>query len=289
MIAMDVVDIIRHRQSLVDRELDAASRRERLKSRLKEIYEAQGIAVTDAAIEAGIDALEQQRFNYTPADSGIAVWLARLYVSRGRWGRPVGLMTAVAAIVLSVWYFTETLPNQQLRAELPLAVDSTLASIVERAEDQTAIAQARELSDGVRSALDADELSEARAMYGDMLDLLQRLDAEYTVRVVSRADELSGVWRVPDINQDARNYYLIVEAVAPSGRILDVPITSEEDGVTRIVDKWGIRVSQETFAAVAEDKRDDGIIESNVIGTKRPGKLTPDYRVPTEGGAITEW
>ena len=61
MLAMDVVDTIRHRQLIVERELDAAGRRERLIERLREIYTAQGIEVTDAALAAGVDALEQQQ------------------------------------------------------------------------------------------------------------------------------------------------------------------------------------------------------------------------------------
>ena len=72
MVAMDVVDTIRHRQLIVERELDAEGRRQRLIQRLRDIYTAQGIEVTDAALEAGVEALEQERFAYTPAPGGFA-------------------------------------------------------------------------------------------------------------------------------------------------------------------------------------------------------------------------
>ena len=40
---------------------------------------------------------------------------------------------------------------------------------------------------------------------------------------------------------------------------------------------------------VAADKRDDGIIQNNRLGRKERGYLTPNYSVPTTGGAITSW
>jgi hypothetical protein len=55
------------------------------------------------------------------------------------------------------------------------------------------------------------------------------------------------------------------------------------------VSLWGLRVDEETFQRVAADKRDDGIIEQAVVGTKRRGELDPDYSVATTGAAITEW
>jgi hypothetical protein len=115
------------------------------------------------------------------------------------------------------------------------------------------------------------------------------LNLEYELRVVSRPGEQSGVWREPQVNRAARNYYLVVEAIAPSGEPLRLPITSEEDGRTRGVRAWGLRVDEATYNRVAADKRDDGIIQDNVVGRKRRGALEREYSVPTTGAAITEW
>ena len=108
-------------------------------------------------------------------------------------------------------------------------------------------------------------------------------------RIVSRPGEQSGVWRVPDDNPRARNHYLIVEAIAPDGRALQLPITSEEDGRTRAVRQWGLRVDEQTYNRVAADKQDDGIIQDNIVGAKSRGELDVEYTVPTTGAAITEW
>lgn len=289
MVAMDVVDTMRHRQLLVDRELNADVRRAKLKERLREIYEAQGIEVSDEALEAGIAALEEERFSYTPVEGGFSVWLAKLYVMRARWGRRLGLLATFAAIVLAVWFVAVGLPAQRLRAELPAEIANAYSRIVASADDDAAVSQARELNAAAQAALAATDYDAARDVRDRMRELLQHVSETYDVRIVAGPDELSGVWRVPDINESARNYYLIVEAVAPSGAILRVPIHNEEDGQTRVVEKWGVRVSEQTFEAVAADKRDDGIIQDNIIGMKPSGKLTPDYRVPTSGGTITQW
>ena len=119
--------------------------------------------------------------------------------------------------------------------------------------------------------------------------LADDLRRAYTVRIVSRPGEYSGVFRVPENNPDGRNYYLIVEAIDANGAPVTVEISSEEDQQTKRVSKWGVRVSESVFNAVADDKADDQIIQNAVIGEKRRGMLEPDYRIPVLGGRILEW
>jgi hypothetical protein len=59
--------------------------------------------------------------------------------------------------------------------------------------------------------------------------------------------------------------------------------------VTETVSKFGVRVPQNVWEAVAQDKRDDGIVQRNRLGVKRRGVLAVDYLMPFEGGFITEW
>ena len=94
---------------------------------------------------------------------------------------------------------------------------------------------------------------------------------------------------MPDVNPDARNYYLIVEGVDDRGAVVTRRVRNEEDGQIYQVRKWGIRVDEATFEAVAADKRDDGIIQDFVVGMKEAGMLEPAYKIPTGGGTITEW
>ncbi len=107
--------------------------------------------------------------------------------------------------------------------------------------------------------------------------------------IVSRPGERSGVFRVPDANTGARNYYLVVEALDPAGKPVALPVTSEEDGKTETVTKWAVRVPKTTYDAVARDKGDDGIVQNNILADKPRGMLAPDYRMRVSGGAILSW
>lgn len=289
MVAMDVVDTIRHRQLIVERELDAAGRRERLIERLHEIYTAQGIEVTDAALAAGVDALEQERFAYTPSAGGVSTAFARIYVRRDRWLRPLLVLLAIGLLVWLAWFFTVQQPRNHFEQELPQLIAATHARIVAVSESETATSRANELLASAERDIRAAAFDEADDVHDDLEALLRELELAFELRVVSRPNEYSGVWRVPDVNTDARNYYLIVEAVDAGGNVLRREVRNEEDGRVYEVKKWGIRVDQATFDAVAADKRDDGIIEDYVLGAKTAGKLEPDYRVPTTGATITEW
>ncbi len=50
MLAMDVVDTLRHNERLVERELSTEDREQALLKRLREIYTAQGIEVSYAVL-----------------------------------------------------------------------------------------------------------------------------------------------------------------------------------------------------------------------------------------------
>jgi len=97
------------------------------------------------------------------------------------------------------------------------------------------------------------------------------------------------VWRVPEDNPAALNYYLIVEAVAADGSTLRLPIENEESGDIEEVTRFGLRVDETTFNRFRADKEDDGIIQNNIVAEKARGELEREYRIETTGAAITEW
>ena len=106
---------------------------------------------------------------------------------------------------------------------------------------------------------------------------------------MSRPGVRSGTTRIPDENRFAENFYVIVEAITPDGRALTLPITSEEDGRTRRVALWGLRVDEAVYESVRADKQNDGIVNDAVVGAKVRGVLEPEYTISTTGAAITEW
>jgi hypothetical protein len=103
---------------------------------------------------------------------------------------------------------------------------------------------------------------------------------------VTIVNEDPGLFRIPNANEAGRNYYLIVEAIGEDGRPIRRSITSEEDQTTERVTRWGVRVPENVYNAVATDARDDGIVQNKLVGTKERGELTIDWTMPVLGGFI---
>lgn len=289
MVAMDVVDTLRHREKLVARELDTEGRRERLIDHLRDIYAAQGIEVTDAVLREGVQALEEDRFSYTPPEKSFSSLLARLYVKRGSWSKPFLILLILCLAAWSVYHFTMVRPESIRQTQLPVAIEKSFKEVSSVSRDKGATAQASTLLASAQTAIENGRYDEAEAMHSQLKQLLSQLKSSYRLRVVAEPNKKSGVWRIPDINSNARNYYLIVQAIDDSGKVLTMPITSEENGKTSKVTSWGLRVDEHIFDLVAADKRDDGIIQKNIVGTKERGQLKPSYTIATTGSAITEW
>jgi hypothetical protein len=289
MLAMDVVDTLRHRELVLTRELEVDDRDHQLLERLREIYTGQGIVVTDEVLAQGVRALREDRFVYSGPAPGFGRSLATLYVTRGRWGKWVSGVAAVLIVSALAFQFLVRGPELRAIEELPADLQITYQSIIATTDDAGALGDARGLIAAGEAAVEGRDFDDARAALGDLRGLNARLEQQYELRVVSRPGEQSGVWRIPDVNTGAQNFYLIVEAIAPNGAALTLPIRSEEDGETRRVSRWGLRVDEETFQRVAADKGDDGIIQQAVLGAKRRGELDPQYSVATTGAAITDW
>jgi len=297
MLAMDVVDTLRHRQDLVERELAGEAREKQLIDRLRDIYHQQGIEVTDEVLREGVKALAESRFAYAPPKPSLSTTLARLYVSRKRWG-PLTLAVVLVLVVGLGAYFLAWQPYQAAQAEqarielnetLPKQFDALYQTIYEETKVQQAVTQADTLRTRGKALASEGNRSGAMQVVTELTALRDQLRAEYTLKIFSKEGERSAFWRVPDKNPDATNYYLVVQAIGPDGKPLAMPISNEETGKTETVDIWGARVPESTYRAVENDKRDDGIIERSTLGLKEYGFLDPDYLMPVMGGAVTKW
>jgi len=297
MMAMDVVDTLRHAEKLVERELSSDERARQLKERLRQIYTSQGLEVSDRILDEGVAALEDERFVYDPPDIGASRWLAMLWIRRKSWGKMAAIGLVVLAVAGAGYYFGVKRPAERQLAEqteaLAVGLPREFAAELERIEAVSQVDRANEVAERLvaegMAAAKAGDLDAARGKAGQLGALRQMLEQEYVIRIVGRPGQQSGVFRIPDANPNARNYYLIVEAIDAGGRPVKVQVTSEEQGKTGMVDTWGMRVSDSEFARVRADKQDDGIIQNNRVGVKRRGYLQPEYAIPVQGGMILEW
>lgn len=359
MLAMDIVDTLRHDMRIAERELDDGKRRADMKKRLGEIYASQGISVPDDMLEEGVRALEQDRFTYKSRATGLQAGLARLYVKRGKLGLALGVLLLAGAVGWAGWYFglerprlareaavaaelarggerlaaalaeiTTLTPSPALReraealaadgraataagdqaalaraldglgaitaeakqlAALPARIDTALAAIRAETVDDSALTSAAALDGEAKRALAAFDGTAASGAAGKLEALLALLRQSYEIRIVQADEVPSGVWRIPEVNPTARNYYLIVEAVGPDGAAIAMPVTSEESRKTSTVKRWGVRVGQDIFDAARRDKSDDGIIQNDRVAEKKRGMSAPEWAIPAPPGAITEW
>jgi len=289
MVAMDAIDELRYEEKKMGKVLDEEGRRTRLKKRLKEIYAASGIEVTDAMLDAGIEALEKERFSYEPPRKTFSWYLARLYVARDAWLKPVLGAAAAVIVGFGAYYAVAVYPARKMLQTLPPSLERTVSAIAEESKEPSAKAQAQRLYEEAKQALASGDTEKAQAKLEYLKALEAQLNRHYRIRIVQRRGEPSGIWRVPQDNPRAKNYYLIVEAVDEEGNPVPVRVYDEERDKEAEVSRWGIRVDAETFRRIARDKRDDGIIQQRNVGIKKRGYLKPEYTVPTSGAAITHW
>jgi hypothetical protein len=274
---------------MLAREVTADERDEDLLKRLRDIYTGQGIEVTDEILTQGVKALREERFVYRAPPATFGRTLAHVYVSRGRWGKWVGGLVVLLAVAAVSFQLFVRGPELRMARELPADLQGAYQGVTISTQDEGALGDARGLLAAGEAALADGDYPAARTAVADLRGMSAALQQQYEIRIVSRPGVRSGQTRLSDENRFAENFYLIVEAITPDGRALTLPITSEEDGRTRRVAMWGLRVDEATYERVRADKQDDGIVNDNVVGRKSRGVLEPEYTIQTTGGAITEW
>src|SRR5690606_4335889 len=200
LLAMDVVDTLRHRVSVVDAELNAEKREQQLIERLKDIYGAQGISVPEKILRDGVKALEEQRFVYKPPPDTFQVKLAKLYVSRKRWLPAAATFTALAAALLVGWQVFWAMPQAAEWRGMPAEISRLLGEGQALAVDPAVDAQLASVASEGQRAIASNDRGTVRTQVQVLRDMNERLAAEYDVRIVSRPGEDTGFIRVPDNN-----------------------------------------------------------------------------------------
>jgi len=294
MLAMDVVDTLRHESKLLERDLSAPEREQQLIDRLREIYKAQGIEVPDSILREGVNALDDHRFAYVPQKDG---FFAKAYINRGKWGKPLLVLLGILGMAWSVNYAAFEAPKnaQAKKIERTLSVDIPKSLKTSR-DEALSIAKTQETQERINTlyqggvdAANAGDASEAQRLNRALEILNADLSKNYTLRIVSRPGELSGAITYHEDSPNVKRYYLIVEGIDASGAPVSVEVLSDETQEAKRVEIWGLGVPEDVFNRVAADKRDDQIIQNAVIGLKKRGYAVPEYEIDTTGGAIWEW
>ncbi len=296
MLAMDVVDTLRHRERLVERELAEDVREQQLIERLRDLYKSQGIEVSDAILAEGVRALKESRFVYTPPKPGLGRTLATLWVRRGRYGTWIGgtllaLIVAIGAYQLAVVQPRER-DAQAARVELVETLPRQLAAAHQAITAEAQVPAARQRADALlaqgRAALERGNAADARLAVAELDRLAATLRQEYTLRIAGRPGDQTGFYREHPSFQ-GRAYFVVVDALDANGNPVRLPIRNDETNQTETVSRFAVRVPLETFNAVRDDKAKNGIVQNARLGEKRRGYLEPEFRMPVLESRITRW
>ena len=109
-----------------------------------------------------------------------------------------------------------------------------------------------------------------------------------TLTIVDHPDHKSGVERTHE-NTNGKSWYLIVQALTPTGKPTSIWVKSIETGETKLVEMFGQQVTLKAFNAVKEDKINDGHIDNNKLCAKPKGRLTFNCPNSVKSGRILEW
>ncbi len=318
---MDVASALRRERETAEAVLDVASAKTKLRERLLATAAAAGEPVTAAEVDAAIEQYFRQQHEYQDPKAGWGTFWARAWVMRrGLFAAGSVLAVAMVGIFVVLQVTTNSfatpkpLPKvvsgsapapRQIPEPAPSpAVDEwpqaweqfqrDTAAAQGLAADAEAKLQVQKVLDRATAMQAAKSLSQLRKAAAELATLVVRLEEEYTVTIVSRPGEKSGVDRF-DNRGRVSGYYLIVEAVTPDGRILPRRIQNAENQSTTTVTKWGELVSEAVWNRVVADKQADGIIDNARFAQKERGAYT-EKMVMQDGGQplqrgrqITQW
>jgi hypothetical protein len=161
IVASDIVDTIRNDERLIDHELGSEDRKKALKARLKDMYKAQGMEVSDAVIDEAVQRKDAERFVFKPMGPGFGRFLWTSYVRRNKYA--LRLSVAAGVIVLGVvgyntaQYQLVEKPAIEAARRLELEIAEVLPNRL-KAVSEEAMASATRLQDAIsRSEIEAQQ------------------------------------------------------------------------------------------------------------------------------------
>jgi Family of unknown function (DUF6384) len=296
MLAMDVVDTLRHRERLVERELNEDVREEQLIERLRALYKSQGIEVPDNVLAEGVKALKEDRFVYTPPRPSFGRTLATLWVKRTSYGKWVAAALVALALAVGLYQFTVVKPRESAaeaaKTELSETLPRDLAAAHTAVVAEARVPIARERADAIlaqgRAALERGNAVDARSALGELDQLSKVLQQEFVLRIAGRPEDETGFFREHPSFQ-GRAYFIVVDAVDSKGDPVRLSIHNDETNKTETVSRFAVRVPIATFDAVRDDKATNGVVQNARMAEKRRGYLDPEFLMPTLQGRITSW
>jgi Family of unknown function (DUF6384) len=256
MLAMDVVDTLRHEQLLVERELASDERDQALIDKVKRMYAAQGLEVSDEVIAAGVAALKENRFAYQPPPRGSA-WLANLYVRRNHLAKWAAILAAALMGLFFFYRLAFVAPEVRQRQQAA----KNFNTVINQQQDQVVVAKQRLIN--LRQSLGKAEKSAAA---GEVA--AKRLLAEGGQQLAGAETGLQALEKLPllpNLTADnlARNDEVIKRRVEQRRELLQKAVAqldSAEAAINNLGELGGLRekLASQRQSLLAESREEAG-------------------------------
>ena len=183
---------------------------------------APGSLLPDWVLAEGVKALEDSRFVYTPPPPGWKRTLLTLWAKRQRHGRRLGIAAAALVGLFGGYYALVTRPAKLAEVagahpghrDAPKQLRQAYADVGAITADAAAKQKASALQTEAERAIGAGDRAGMLKINAELAALREEVMRQYTLTVVSRPGESSGVWRRPPRRQpgaqrlsDRRSHY----------------------------------------------------------------------------------
>lgn len=179
----------------------------------------------------------------------------------------------------------------QRRAEVSARLLPQLAKVtagpLAEVKDAKAKAALFDISVRMRDAANDGDEGAYNEAYDRFKSFAGYIRSPYKLQIVNRSGMQTGFAR--QIN-GTKTWYIVVEAVSPSGVPYPLEIKDRIMGTTKTTATWAIRVSESVIHAVKRDKEDDGILDRNIAGTKAADTLDIVWNFDAfDGQTLNTW
>ena len=287
MLAMDVVDTLRHRERLVERELNENVRDEQLVARLRELYKSQGIEVPDRIIQEGVKGLKESRFVYTPPRPGLARTLALFWVRRERStasgsAPPLRSSRSFSAPINTASCAPREQAAEATRVELSQILPRDLDALHQAIVAEAQVPEARELADALHAqgeaAVQRGNAQEARQVVANLDTLASQIRQEYRLLIAGRPEDETGFFREHPSFQ-GRAYFVVVDAVDARGLPVGFPSATTRRTRRRPCRALPCAFRSRPSTPFATTRRRTASCRTPSLAQKRRGYLEPEFKM----------
>ncbi|MEO6597379.1 MAG: DUF6384 family protein, partial [Planctomycetota bacterium] len=170
----------------------------------------------------------------------------------------------------------------------------TAAAAGKLAADDDAKRRVQSVAVAGEAAHAAEDYDRLRRAQSELTALVEHLEEQYVVTIVSRPGGQSGIDRYE--GGRLSGYYVIVEAVAADGGVLPRRVRNAETQRVDMVTKWGEQVTDAVWNRIVADEKADGVVDERTFAEKVRGVFAETIRIEDAAGKpmrrgrqITQW